>query len=267
MMMWSNGRRSKSLIAYTQVEDETNADAPKKEDFTFSQPTELSGPWGSKVPARFYYLLVLQSFVIVVLLLYITIKQRPGDAACARQLSPYSPYLESGDLEYEEFTDQNHLMQPSPYRGQPNPEVEEAWIRLWRVPPIHFPEDKLEALNKTPAENYEHVSKHLGGGVKGFLNVFHQLHCLNFVRQYTYRDAYDYSNVTTFRASKEIVRGHVDHCIETLRHFLMCQSDVTPVVFEKDPSRPSGSKSDFNMRRKCRNFGKIQAWTVANKGV
>ncbi|TIC95044.1 hypothetical protein CH35J_008772 [Colletotrichum higginsianum] len=237
--MWSNGRRSKSLIAYTQVEDETNADAPKKEDFTFSQPTELSGPWGSKVPARFYYLL----------------------------LSPYSPYLESGDLEYEEFTDQNHLMQPSPYRGQPNPEVEEAWIRLWRVPPIHFPEDKLEALNKTPAENYEHVSKHLGGGVKGFLNVFHQLHCLNFVRQYTYRDAYDYSNVTTFRASKEIVRGHVDHCIETLRHFLMCQSDVTPVVFEKDPSRPSGSKSDFNMRRKCRNFGKIQAWTVANKGV
>ncbi|TQN71031.1 Cyclochlorotine biosynthesis protein O [Colletotrichum shisoi] len=136
------------------------------------------------------------------------------------------------------------------------------------LPPIHFPEDKLEALNKTPAENYEHVSKDLGGGgVKGFLNVFHQLHCLNFVRQYTYRDAYDYSNVTTFRANKEIVRGHVDHCIETLRHFLMCQSDVTPVVFEKDPSRPSGSKSDFNMRRKCRNFGKIQAWTVANKGV
>lgn len=88
-MMWSNGRRSKSLIAYTQVEDETNAEAPTKEDFTFSQPTELSGPWGSKVPARFSYLLVLQSFVIVVLLLYITIKQRPSDAACARQLSPY----------------------------------------------------------------------------------------------------------------------------------------------------------------------------------
>ncbi|KAJ0338089.1 hypothetical protein KNSL1_012597 [Colletotrichum chrysophilum] len=46
------------------------------------------------------------------------------------------------------------------------------------LPPIRFPEDKLAALNKAPPEKYERVSKELGGGVKGFLNVFHQLHCL-----------------------------------------------------------------------------------------
>ncbi|KAJ0312899.1 hypothetical protein Brms1b_007605 [Colletotrichum noveboracense] len=126
---------------------------------------------------------------------------------------------------------------------------------------------KLAALNKVPPEKYERVPKELGGGVKGFLNVFHQLHCLNLVRQYTYRNDYDYSNVTAFRAPEELVRGHIDHCIETIRKSLMCTADVMPVVFEKDPSRASGSKSDFNLWRKCRKFDRIQDWTIMNRGV
>lgn len=99
------------------------------------------------------------------------------------------------------YTEQNHLMQPSPYRGQPSPEVEEAWIKLWRckefphislkndrmtltelstnlVPMIQFPESKLPALNKTDATQYMHASQDYGGGVLGFLHVFHELHCL-----------------------------------------------------------------------------------------
>ena len=43
-----------------------------------------------------------------------------------------APYLETDDLRYIEFTDQNHLMQPSPYRGKPTREVEDAWLKLWR---------------------------------------------------------------------------------------------------------------------------------------
>jgi hypothetical protein len=45
----------------------------------------------------------------------------------------------------------------------------------------------------------------------------------------------------------------------------MCTSDVTPVVFIKDPSRASGGKSDFNLRRKCRNFQRIQEWAIENR--
>ena len=86
------------------------------------------------------------------------------------------------------------------------------------------------------------------------------------IRQYTYREEYDYSNVTAFRAPDEVVRGHVDHCIETLRKAVMCASDVTPMVFIQDPTRPKGRKSDFNTRRKCRNFEKIQNWAVSNVG-
>ncbi|KAI4863017.1 hypothetical protein F4820DRAFT_471924 [Hypoxylon rubiginosum] len=208
-----------------------------------------------------------QSITVAVLIICIMIAdQGPSEITCARKLSPYSPALETGDVEYEEFTDQNHLMQPSPYRGNPTPEIEEAWIRLWRLPTIHFPEEHMVALNKSPPASYVHVADEYGGGMLGFLDVFHQLHCLNMIRQYTYRDVYDYSNVTAFRASDELVRGHVDHCIETVRRAIMCTSDVTPMVFNRDSSRASGGKSDFNIKRKCRNFSKIQDWAIKNRG-
>ena len=46
------------------------------------------------------------------------------------------------------------------------------------VPTIRFPEDKLEALHKSPASLYTHVAPEYGEGAMGFLDVFHQLHCL-----------------------------------------------------------------------------------------
>lgn len=136
------------------------------------------------------------------------------------------------------------------------------------MPTIHFPESAMPLLNKTPASNWAHVSDKYGGGMLGFFDVFHQLHCLNLVRQYTYHltGSYDYSNVTAFRAPQEVVRGHIDHCIETIRKAIMCTADVTPVVFLKDSSRKGGSKSDFNIRKKCRDFERIREWVGENMG-
>ncbi|EQB43626.1 hypothetical protein CGLO_17715 [Colletotrichum gloeosporioides Cg-14] len=263
--MWPKSLLAKEFVAYETIKD---IEADEVGDNSSIAPrTPYYWAWTRRLRDPVVLALVCQSLIIVVLCTRLIIGKNTDDLECARQLSPYSPYIESGDMEFIEYTEQNHLMQPSPYRGKPTREVEEAWIRLWRVPPIRFPEDKLAALNKAPPEKYERVPKELGGGVKGFLNVFHQLHCLNLVRQYTYRNDYDYSNVTAFRAPEELVRGHIDHCIETIRKSLMCTADVTPVVFENDPSRASGSKSDFNLWRKCRDFDRIQDWTIMNRGV
>ncbi|KAI0395030.1 hypothetical protein F5Y17DRAFT_457425 [Xylariaceae sp. FL0594] len=176
-----------------------------------------------------------------------------------------TPYLEDNHLEYVEFTEQNHLMQPSIYRGKPTFEIEDAWIKLWRLPMIHFPEENMARLNKTPTDIYTHTKKGPDGEMLASLNVFHLLHCVNFVRQYTYRDEYDYRNVSQFRAPADIVRGHVDHCIETLRKSIMCSADVTPVVYINDPSRPAGRRADFNLPRKCRNYSKIQEWAMEHR--
>lgn len=44
---------------------------------------------------------------------------------------------------------------------------------------IGFPERKLISLNKTDSQKYAHVSARYGqDDMLGYLNVFHQLHCL-----------------------------------------------------------------------------------------
>lgn len=38
------------------------------------------------------------------------------------------------------------------------------------------------------------------------MEVFHQIHCLDFIRQYTYKDEYDYSALPSFDGSARLVR-------------------------------------------------------------
>jgi hypothetical protein len=59
-------------------------------------------------------------------------------------------------------------------------------------------------------------------------------------------------------------RMHVDHCIETLRLQLMCNADTTPMLVLKDDSRAIGSKADFNVHHKCRNWDKVVEWQMAH---
>ena len=209
-----------SLAAKSAKYNPVQEDESSEKDSFFSDTTDR----GSNVrPSTFrsisvYLLLALQAIVLFVLVIYVARGQTPTDLACAKQLSPYcktfiqnvfpllirvaAPFLESGDLEFQEFTDKNHLMQPSIYRGQPTPEIEAAWISLWRskedfhrshqfrslsadnfqVPTIKFPESKLAALNKSPPSSYAHVAPEYGEGALGFLDVFHQLHCLVCLR-------------------------------------------------------------------------------------
>ncbi|KAI9738891.1 MAG: hypothetical protein M1818_005204 [Claussenomyces sp. TS43310] len=83
-----------------------------------------------------------------------------------------APYLEDKDVQFVEFTEENHLMQPSPYRGKPTFEIEDAWVKLWR-------QENMKRLNKTPADMYTHTGDEHGGDILGALNVFHLLHCVN----------------------------------------------------------------------------------------
>lgn len=51
----------------------------------------------------------------------------------------------------------------------------------------------------------------------------------------------------------------LDHCVDYLRQFIMCASDVTPVtsnwVLTHHTPHP-----DFNTMHKCRNFDKLLEW-------
>ena len=84
--------------------------------------------------------------------------------------------------------------------------------------------------------------------------MFVQLECLNFLRQQTYREEYDYSRLPGFQNSSEQVMDKVDGCIRRLRQAIMCDSDVTPWLLTIHPGTNS---PDLDTLHYCRNHEHI----------
>lgn len=191
----------------------------------------------------------------------------PSAIECAKQNSPYSPLWEA--VEFWEGDFENQFNHTSIYRGPPTLKREQAWEDLWLVNLIGVDPAGIAALNQTNSgEKIEVIGSNPANPTYGATpEVFHQLHCLNVLRQYTWPlRMYDeswgrlYPSHLKHRVGS---RMHVDHCIETLRLSLMCYSDITPVFLLYDDSLPYG-KADFNVHHKCRNFHKIAGYMREN---
>jgi hypothetical protein len=101
--------------------------------------------------------------------------------------------------------------------------------------------------------------------------VFHQLHCLNFVRQYIWSDSYDADQVPTLltqdgERSGEVNKLHATHCIEVIRQALMCNADLTPYLMFKTLGA-SPVTEDFNASHKCKKFDRITDWMKVNSAA
>ncbi|KAI0405639.1 hypothetical protein F4802DRAFT_561352 [Xylaria palmicola] len=145
------------------------------------------------------------------------------------------------------------------------------WDGLWSQGTIELPPDGPARLNKS-TENLQHARKDPSRGYTAVLEVFHHLHCLNQIRQFTWKDYYathmaDWIggdgrgivdlNVTDHASVAD--RMHVDHCIEALRLQLVCGADLTPLLIEV-ADNDFGQKADFNVHHKCRNWDKVTQW-------
>jgi hypothetical protein len=78
------------------------------------------------------------------------------------------------------------------------------------------------------------------------------------VRQYTYRDEYDYSENPAFLRQPDVFYNHVDHCIETIRINIMCNVDVTPYLIEERDDGEAVVRTDGLYH--CRKFDKLVQW-------
>ncbi|KAI8628055.1 hypothetical protein F5Y19DRAFT_439414 [Xylariaceae sp. FL1651] len=212
------------------------------------------------------FLLVCTSALLLAL-----VSKRPTDKQCGIQTTIWSPANEA--IEYEIIEPNNAFAHKSPYRGPPTPELETAWDELWLHGGIRFPEERLSLINRTVDLGNNRTLKpwHDGkGGYHGQLEVFHQLHCLNLIRQYTWRDWY-FRHPEIVRMSGDMLasdveaRMHTDHCIEALRQALMCHGDTTPSITVLNPNAPRGEMADFSPHKKCRKFERLQEWSVQNQ--
>ncbi|KAM3086891.1 hypothetical protein ACMFMG_001011 [Clarireedia jacksonii] len=184
----------------------------------------------------------------------------PTDRECSTRMSAYSPVMEA--VEYEWVTFENEFSTaPTKYRGKPNAELEQAWTDLWKYGAFPVPINKVEALNQSTDLDWRRVNPgEPDSPTVGLLEGFHQIHCLNLIRQYTYKDDWDYTNASSWQGGPEMVRWHVDHCIETLRMNLMCTADVTPYLIWNDPEGFNGESPSFNTLHKCRKWEPIVDW-------
>ncbi|RDL40112.1 Uncharacterized protein BP5553_00091 [Venustampulla echinocandica] len=178
-----------------------------------------------------------------------------------RHFSAYSPAVKA--VEYETVKFNTTMGSASPYVGK-GPEVDEAWhaisydigdqvITPEELKRIAMPESSLKAKHpKTGGEGYR-----VG------LEVFHQLHCLNLLRQVTYKEHYMELGNGNFASGDEDLQMHTDHCLEILRMNVQCNADVGLFTFymvENDPL----PWPQLNSWHTCRNFDKVRDWALDN---
>lgn len=121
------------------------------------------------------------------------------------------------------------LLAESPYRGAPSQAVDNAWARYTDSPWVDgaavvlgVTEDDMRASRKATGDEWYNSTVRLdernGGGYMATLEVFHQLHCLNMLRKYTYPDHYP---PETFK-SGSMLREHVGKEDKQRYHMFHC---------------------------------------------
>lgn len=162
----------------------------------------------------------------------------------------------------------NDLDTQSVFIGEPRQELHDAWhsllkctyshtIRLHRrltheVSNIRVQQDDLSRINRTSVPLNDSQ-----GGFYATIDVFHELHCLNVIREQVYREYYP------TRHSKRDQLEHANHCIDLLRQTLMCHGDVALQTF----TWIEGYKwpwPNFSVQHECRKWDALQQWASQN---
>ncbi|KAG1728438.1 hypothetical protein EDB19DRAFT_1746780 [Suillus lakei] len=150
---------------------------------------------------------------------------------------------------------------PSIYRGPPSPEIDAAWNRISRhVGITRMTHEEMLKAGVTDFRSKVRYPDKIGGGYMVSLEVGHQLHCLNLLRKASWLEYYG-SIDTSFRNTPEVVRQHLDHCLEMTRQNIMCNADVTIITWDWVQGY-TAPYPNFNTRHQCRNIEKILDWNI-----
>ncbi|KAI0505386.1 tat pathway signal sequence [Xylaria bambusicola] len=163
-----------------------------------------------------------------------------------------TPANEALEWELRKFDTNDN--QNGPFSGKPREEIDRNWHKLLNSENIII---ESEYMKQWGRENYG-VASPDGNGFLGTLNVYHELHCIKRLYQYTYPDTY-----AKGRTSGDIERdrAHKDHCLDFLRQSAMCHGDIGVITFQWSPdSLVPVANSTFHQ---CVNWEKLDTWTKA----
>ncbi|KAI9049771.1 hypothetical protein LZ554_005922 [Drepanopeziza brunnea f. sp. 'monogermtubi'] len=148
-----------------------------------------------------------------------------------------------------------------PYIGK-GPEVDAKWDYITNsIGDTMVSREEMIKMNLDPHGALEITDPATGKrGYRVAVEVFHQLHCLDLLRQANYKAYYSKLGGDT-AAPKHDLSRHTDHCIDALRQFVMCQGDVNIFAF-RFPFNDGDPWPDYSTPRVCRNYESIRKWAV-----
>jgi len=143
----------------------------------------------------------------------------------------------------------------SKYRGSPSPELDAEWEKLYSTGAMAISKFEMLRIQKLVPSSVE-LPEEPEESYQAGLEVFHQIHCLDMIRRYSYFEHY---SVIQPEFARPMMRIHTDHCIEMLRQTLMCNSDLHVYTYNW-VDRVEHSWPDFSTTKMCRNFDDVLAW-------
>jgi len=133
----------------------------------------------------------------------------------------------------------------NPYAGTPSVAVDSAWESMLSSMNIRVTDSELGGLESVSLPN---------GGKLAWLSVSHNLHCLNLLRQWTYRNHY-FPDLVSGSAKEAHQASHAYHCIERIRQASLCQADTASLtVFKWSPGTARPMFDNTEQIHECVNW-------------
>jgi len=181
-------------------------------------------------------------------------------------LKPARPFIEESMKTFTaglDYNNSNHTLQhtPSPgphYVGPPSPEIDALWEDIAGIQEIYLTKEEAVAAGVDhtyidPLTNLYEVE----------VESLHHLHCIDYIRK-----SMDIEKYPELQEHADTWRIHFDHCIDTLREFVTCKADMTPIVLVRpEVSGIEVPMPDFRTTHVCRNFNKLKHWVQTERAA
>lgn len=126
---------------------------------------------------------------------------------------------------------------------------------------IGITKEQWEAVNEYPEYPVLLEEDHGTGQYLASLDVFHQLHCVDLLRKSLHREYYDDHEGSFAGAPENVVQGHLEHCVETLRQTIMCHGDISLLTYNWVEGRDM-PYPNFNTVHTCKKWETLTEWNM-----
>ncbi|KAI1820839.1 hypothetical protein F4861DRAFT_533432 [Xylaria intraflava] len=177
---------------------------------------------------------------------------------CSSRGTLYEPTGAPYDEQYTEY--RLPIGEKSVYTTFDREVADKAWMDIsmksglgW----LKISQEKVDAMDQSSVEFHD------GSGYFFGMDVFHQLHCLNYLRKKTILYNHLYPSSGEIEDQQVPPEFHIPHCIDSIRLSLQCHADTTLV-----PQRWADGWLEpwaiWTNKHTCRNFNAIRDWAVEN---